>query len=278
MPLDAPTWEDTTEAPTWQDTEPEQAAPVAPPIAIKPSPYEAADIASIEAGRGKAPTGMESGDEMLRAAVQAPRQIPGAVAQAVAAPFSAAGQMLNAAVQDVGATVTGHPGYGGNIYEFFNRTSPQEAAAPMPYQETLRDISQTAPVTATAGKIAAGLVESAPMMAVGMPEGVVGRLVALGFTADMIRSAGAAGTALGEEMGKPAKDRDMDKVTGALSELTTAGVLSPLMASHALRRVKSPEMQGPVATGAVLRSREGAKPTATETTPPVRCWNSEEAD
>ena len=31
MPLDAPTWEDTTEAPTWQDTEPEQAGPVAPP-------------------------------------------------------------------------------------------------------------------------------------------------------------------------------------------------------------------------------------------------------
>jgi hypothetical protein len=241
-----------TEAPPWDEAPPwAQAAPVQPPEpAFDPEALALINRANLVDPRTglKRESGMESGTEMLTALASDPKQIPGFVAGAAMLPFQMVGKPLRAVAEDIGTMVSGHPEYGGNVSEFFNRTSPEESSIPMPYQETLADVSKTAPVAATASKIAGGLVESAPMMVAGMPAGTLGKLVALGFTADMIRNAGPAGTALGEEMGKPAEQRDMDKITSAIAELTTSGVLAPLMASHALKRAKAAEFQGPLAS------------------------------
>ena len=84
MPTDAPTWDDTQEAPSWDETQAD--------IAIKLSPYEAADIASIEAGRGKAQTGMEPGTELTE-------QLYGPLVQH---PFRTAGQLVTAPLKVAG--------------------------------------------------------------------------------------------------------------------------------------------------------------------------------
>lgn len=147
-------------------------------------------------------------------------------------PFSVFGRPLNAAVQDIGATIAGAPELGGNLYELATRDAPVFSSEPLPYQETLADISKDYPAIATAGKVAAGLVESAPMLSI-MPQGAMGKLVAAGFTADMIGNAGEAATRLGAEMGKAPKDRDADAITSALSEIILAAGPAPFAGAHA---------------------------------------------
>ena len=183
----------------------------------------------------------EGGDntELLRAIMaDKGRQIPAAIGEAAMLPFSVAGKVLNAGAQDIGATVSGHPEYGGNIYDLFDHTSPDEAAKPLPYQETLRGISKSNPIAATAGKIAAGTVESVPMMAAGMPAGALGKVITGKFLYDMAQSGGQAGGTLYAELQKPKADRDMDVITTSVSDLAQTGLLAPLMAVHASHTAK----------------------------------------
>jgi hypothetical protein len=155
-------------------------------------------------------------------------------------PFGLAGQVLNAGVSDIGAsigtTLAGEPelaaNQGGNLFEFFRPGAGLPGNERLPQQQVLSDVSKTHPVIATGGKIAGGLVESTPMMAAGLPTGVLGKLVAAGFTADMIHGAGEAATVLGDEMGKPKSERDMDKITTAIATMAQSTAFAPTMAAH----------------------------------------------
>jgi len=147
-------------------------------------------------------------------------------------PLTTGGRILNAAAQDAAATLTGNPSQGGNLIEMAQNSTPEESAV-LPYQRNLADISKAHPVVATAGKIGAGLVESAPMLAA-MPQGVVGKLIGAGFTADMLAHAPGAATALGEELGKPEAERDYDKITSSVSELAQSTAFGALGATHVL--------------------------------------------
>ncbi len=147
-------------------------------------------------------------------------------------PLTTAGRIVNSGVQDAAATLTGNPSQGGNLWEMFSSKQPiEEAPAPLPYQRNLADISKQHPAIATAGKVAGGLVESAPMLAV-MPQGAVGKLIGAGFTADMISQIPEAGTILGEEMGKNPQDRDHDKITTALATIASSSVMAGAGVKH----------------------------------------------
>lgn len=103
---------------------------------------------------------------------------------------------------------------------------------PLPVDAMLAEVAPESPAAATLGKIQQGLAGSAPLIAV-MPQGALGKLVAAGFTADMLRHAGPDATALGEEMGKPPEERDYDKLTSALSGLVQTTAFAPATGVHA---------------------------------------------
>ncbi len=103
---------------------------------------------------------------------------------------------------------------------------------PLPIDRILGDISEEAPFAATVGKFSQSLAASAPLLAV-MPQGALGKLVAAGFTVDMLKHGGEAATMLGEEMGKPSDQRDHDKITTALSSLASSVAFAPLTGAHA---------------------------------------------
>ncbi len=158
--------------------------------------------------------------------------------EAAMSPLDVAGRFVNAGASDLGAaigtTAAGRPDLmgeqGGNLLEFFK--SPLEQQGPTPQQKVLADISASNPVAATAGKIAGGVVSSAPMIAL-MPQGAFGKLVAAGFTADMLSHAPDAARRLGEEMGKPESERNMDNLTTAISDLAQTAAFAPLAGAHA---------------------------------------------
>ncbi|MDE2101775.1 MAG: hypothetical protein KGL39_31300, partial [Patescibacteria group bacterium] len=112
----------------------------------------------------------------------------------------------------------------------FKNTIAAVKGQPLPQDVTLKEISAEHPIVASAGKIAQGVLGTAPMLAIaGLPEGAA-KLASLGFSAQMIKSGGDAATALGEEMGKPPEQRDMDKITSAVSDLSQSALFAPLAA------------------------------------------------
>lgn len=153
-----------------------------------------------------------------------------APSQVVTAPFNALGKVGNAAVQDAATTLTGHPEFGGNLVALWNQ---KDESQPLPYQQTLSKISQSNPVLATAGKMAATGVESLPIAAA-VPTGAMGRLASIGFSADMFKAGGEAALVLNDELGKPPGERDHDRLTTALSTLATSAVFAPLAAKHGI--------------------------------------------
>jgi hypothetical protein len=192
---------------------------------LKLDPYQQAQYDSLSSGRGRVDSGDNSSDMLRAIAADRGRQLPGMVAGLAMAPFDAAGKVVNAAAQDYGALVGGNPEGFGNVQALWN-------GGTMPADQTLADVAQNHPVAATVGKVAEGLTETAPMMLAGMPGGALGRLISLGFSADMIHGGGQAATALGEELGKNPADRDMDKVTGAVASLVQSGAFAPLAGKH----------------------------------------------
>lgn len=144
------------------------------------------------------------------------------------APLTVAGNVLRAAVSDAGATFTGHPEYGGNLYAVANEQ-------PQPEDVMLSQMAKQNPIVATAGKTVQDLIGTAPMMALGAPEGLAGKLMSIGFAADMGEGVKDAAKSLGEEMAKNPEDRDADKVTSAVSGLLQSSVFATAAGLHGLK-------------------------------------------
>jgi hypothetical protein len=86
----------------------------------------------------------------------------------------------------------------------------------------------------TAAKISTGIANSAPLLATGFPglPAWAGRLMALGFSAQMIANAGPAARTLGTELGKNPEDRDNDKISSAVSDLVQDFGFAPFAGLH----------------------------------------------
>lgn len=231
-----PDWakESETETPDWaiEDESPKQGLGNLSPI---PSPI-----------LGSGPK--EFGELMMRSGIRP--SIPESfnlrkdVSETISEPIRAAGKVLGAAYQDIGATLgAGAAGQfdqianqGGNLYDIFTRASGDESM--LPGQKVLADVSKTNPIAATAGKVGTGVFESVPLMAaIGVSGGgatpLIGKLIAAGFSADMISKAPELARQLGDEFGKPPGQRDMDKLTTLVSDAIQTGVFAPLAGAHA---------------------------------------------
>lgn len=105
---------------------------------------------------------------------------------------------------------------------------------PLPVDTQLSDLSRSNPNLAIAGKIGQGILGSTPLLAAGagLPAWA-GRLIAAGFSADMIRNAPEQARQLGDELGKNPQDQDPDKITSLKSSLAQSVVFAPMAGAHA---------------------------------------------
>lgn len=138
------------------------------------------------------------------------------------------GNIARGAVADIAANRAGSE-FAGNVPAAFQ-------GEPLPVDAALAQAASEAPGWTTAAKISQGLAGSAPLIAL-FPQGALGKLVAAGFTADMIAHAGPAATSLGEELGKNPQDRDYDKLTTAISDLSQSAGFAPFAGTHAAGRL-----------------------------------------
>ncbi|HTV40097.1 MAG TPA: hypothetical protein VMF08_05960 [Candidatus Sulfotelmatobacter sp.] len=94
----------------------------------------------------------------------------------------------------------------------------------------------------TAAKISTGIANSAPWLAtgfLGLPAWA-GRLMALGFSGQMISDAGPAARTLGTELGKNPEDRDSDAISSAVSDLVQDFGFAPFSGLHGARDLIEP--------------------------------------
>jgi len=126
---------------------------------------------------------------------------------------------------DIAAGFRADPSVSGNI-------PAAVMGKPLPIDEQLALASQESPAAATLGKVGQGLAGTAPMLAVGALPAWAGKLAALGFSAQMIKSGGESAKALGTEMGKNPEDRDMNVITSSLADLSTDVAFAPLAAKY----------------------------------------------
>jgi protein-L-isoaspartate O-methyltransferase len=227
---------------------------------LKPDAYQQAylDQVARTGGMGQVLDPSRVGEaDFLTAAARNPKDfLAHGVPGIVMAPFTVAGAVVGAAAADAGATIgslaAGRPDLigqqGGNLFTLTRPPDSPQYAEELPQQQTLRELSANHPVVATAGKVAQGVVETAPMMAAAFPEGIIGRLVSLGFAADMLHSGSQAATTLGTELGKPPEERDPDKVTSAISDLVQSGAFAPLAGAHGLKPSAKMEVIGHLST------------------------------
>ncbi|WP_196300502.1 hypothetical protein, partial [Streptococcus pneumoniae] len=65
-----------------------------------------------------------------------------------------------------------------------------------------------------------------------MPAGVVGKLVSLGFTTDMLEGAGEASSKIGYQLGLPPEQRDVNELTDGIAELSMSAPFAVAAGYH----------------------------------------------
>jgi hypothetical protein len=144
----------------------------------------------------------------------------------------------------------------------------------MPVDVENRELAKTHPGLAAAAMTAQGGLKTAPLLLAGGLPALEQRAVALGFSAQMVAGVGKLASEYGDELGKNPEDRNPGKLAQLRSDLIQTGVFAPLAGAHGATggRKPSPDFQGPLATGRVLRTPAGAQPPespAATVTPPA---------
>ena len=118
------------------------------------------------------------------------------------------------------------------IHRFREIFPPRLENKPLPVDAQLALASQESPVAATVGKVSQGLAATAPLAVAGALPTWGAKLVAAGFSAQMISQAPQLARDLGTELGKNPEDRDPDKLTSLISDAIQTGVFAPLAGAH----------------------------------------------
>jgi hypothetical protein len=177
-------------------------------------------------GQGVAPE--ENSDwGFTKAVAQNPKGFAESLPSDLFAAAAAPGKLAYEGAADVLSKVTGDSEYGGNLAE------EEQGGDNLPVNRFLSKVAQTNPNLATVGQLSKAVPEFASMMVVN-PAGTVGRLVAAGFSADMIAGVKPLATALGSELGKPAEQQDPDKIAQLKAALIQTGIFAPLAGTHAV--------------------------------------------
>ena len=239
----------------WSKFGPSEASPVqAPDLSkIKLSPY---DQATMDRGGVKPPSGMESGTELTGSIASDPIGFAKSIPAIVGGVMMAPGKLAYAGASDLVAGATGDTGYGGNL------ASMQRGEDQLPAEKMISSAAQSSPKLAVAANIAKSISEMAPMMGMAVLPATINRIAAGAFSLQMIAGVKSTATELGAELGKPVDEQDAGKIASLKSDLIQTGIFAPLAGAGAASGLIKPrgEMQGPPATGELLRMPEGSKP------------------
>jgi hypothetical protein len=118
----------------------------------------------------------------------------------------------------------------------FRNTDTNPSPEPLPVDVENAQMSSEHPILATVSKVGQRAAGALPLAsAAGAIPAWAGRLMALGFTAQMIADAGSAAQTLGTELGKNPEDRDDDQMTSAAASLVQDFGLAPFAGLHGTR-------------------------------------------
>ena len=151
-------------------------------------------------------------------------------------------------------------GPGGNIHAVLQGEE-------QPADKFIAEHAKYAPNLAVAANVSGDLVKMAPLMAMGALPAWANRLIAAGFSVDMIRSAGPMAQQLGEELGKPEDQQDAGKIAQLKSGLIQATIFAPLAGAGAAHGIDAYSIRG-------LIPERSVKPV----TPEVRAQRVQIAD
>jgi hypothetical protein len=221
---------------------------------IKLSPYEQAVNESMAAGKGRPQTGMEPGSEFLTAIAQDPGGFVKSLPRAAMAAVTAPGKLAYETAADVISSIDSRGAeYGGNLAAMTRGEDRLPSAA------FLAETAKTNPALTTGAKFGQSMAEMAPLGALRFAPAMVNRLLAAGFSAQMIAGAPEQFKNLAEEMNKPKDEQDPDKLTSLWNDVIQTGVFAPLAGAGAFHpSAPAPRWQGPMATGEVLEMPKGA--------------------
>jgi hypothetical protein len=244
----------------WQDFEPA-------PGRTEPFPETQAqrvESAAMLAGEGRPETGMEAGTELITAIGHDPvafaKSLPSIIAGAVSAP----GELAYYTAADVISKVAGQPEYGGNI-------KAMEAGADLPADRFVAESARTNPKLALAAKLGKSAAEMAPMAGMAALPAWANRLIAIGFSAQMISGAPELFRQYAEEINKPKPEQDPDKLTSLQSGIIQTLTFAPLLGAGAVHArgvaeagapATAEALKGAVALGSELKMPAGAEPIA----------------
>lgn len=149
--------------------------------------------------------------------------------------------------------------YGGNL----SNERPWES---LPAEKFLASTAQDFPFTTTTAKVGKSLTEMAPLGAAGLLPATAQKLLAAGFSAQMLAGAPQQFKDFAEEYYKPKAEQDPDKLTSLWSDVIQTGVFAPLAGAGASGLAKVPQavrLAGELARNDMAgRSRyESAAPT-----------------
>lgn len=154
-------------------------------------------------------------------------QPPSAIGKIIASTGKFAGA-IGGDVSNAPAAVAGY------TKPFENISSGSDISEPLPVEKNIGEFSKEHPVVGTAAKVGIGLTKMAPLMATGGLPAWAQKAVAVGFSADMVWNAynSKMGEVIGDELAKPPKERDYDRLTTAFEEALVTTAFAPLAGAH----------------------------------------------
>ena len=209
----------------------------------------------------KRPTGMEAGTELTTALGEAVPKIGEKLALPGKAAYAAAADLL--------ASGLDQPQYGQNIHALLRGQQ-------LPAERFISETAKYAPNLAIAANLGESAAEMAPAMGMAALPAWMNRLIAAGFSADMIKNAPEQARQLGEQLGLPKEQQDPGKIASLKSGLLQTVVLAPLAGAGALSRPVEVGLTRArehslrrIAELSTEEARRTGTSTVTETTPPV---------
>jgi hypothetical protein len=124
------------------------------------------------------------------------------------------------------------------IKNAFRNTETNPGPESLPVDAEIAQMSGEHPILATIAKVGQSTAGALPLVVgAGAAPAWAGRLMSLGFTAQMIADAGPAARTLGTELGKNPEDRDNDQITSAAADLVQDFGFAPFVGLHGTRDI-----------------------------------------
>lgn len=221
-------WGDTPSPESWGDTPEIDFVPDSPRRSLSKVKPDARQAAETAAGRKLDPYGARDAD-LITAVASNPIDFVKSIPAIATGVITAPGKLAYNASADALSKLFNDAEYGGNLASLMTHEDKT------PAERFIGEAAKTNPNFATAAHIGKSVAEVSPLAVVGALPAGAGRLVAAGFSLDMISHAPELFQQYAEEINKPPDDRDAGKLAELKSGIIQTFTLAPLAGAHAAK-------------------------------------------